>query len=211
MPPQDGINLSHRIFFNIYVFYLFFFGLHWVFTAEHALLSSCGVQAPGCMGSVVCGMQSLSLRRTSSVVVARGLSCPAACGILVPQPGIQRVTPTLEGGVFITGPPGKSLPHNSKWNSDLWKCKGHFFPAVENHLCLVLNFKTYTCPACTHTNTHTDAYRYTKGKVWGEGQRMWIIITQRKDPERIPHLHGPYCSLKRKERNSSIQQRFLCT
>ena len=36
-------------------------------------LSSCGAQALGCVGSVV---------------VARGLSCPAACGILVPQTGI---------------------------------------------------------------------------------------------------------------------------
>ena len=43
-----------------------------------------------------------------SPVVARGLSCPAACGILVPQPGIEPTSPALEGGVFNTGPPGKS-------------------------------------------------------------------------------------------------------
>ena len=38
-------------------------------------LSSCGARAPGYVGSVVCGMQSLLLRCTSSVVVVRGLSC----------------------------------------------------------------------------------------------------------------------------------------
>ena len=47
-------------------------------------LSSCGVQAPERVGSVVCGMQALKLRRTSSVVVAHGLSGPMACGVLVP-------------------------------------------------------------------------------------------------------------------------------
>ena len=37
-----------------------------------------------------------------------GLSCPAACGILVPRPGIKPESPALEGGFFTTGPPGKS-------------------------------------------------------------------------------------------------------
>ena len=50
----------------------------------HRFLSRCGAQAPGCVGSVVCGTQALLLRHASSVVVARGLSCPTACGILAP-------------------------------------------------------------------------------------------------------------------------------
>ena len=37
------------------------------------------------------------------------LRCPAACGILVPLPGFELESPTLEGRLFITGPPGKSL------------------------------------------------------------------------------------------------------
>ena len=37
------------------------------------------------------------------------LSCPEACEILVPQPGIEPMSPTLEGGFLTTGPPGKSL------------------------------------------------------------------------------------------------------
>ena len=40
----------------------------------------------------------------SSPVVACKLTCPVACGILVPWPGIKS-----EGGFFTTGLPGKSL------------------------------------------------------------------------------------------------------
>ena len=36
-------------------------------------LSSCGTQAPGHMGSVVCGTWALSLRGASSVAMAGGL------------------------------------------------------------------------------------------------------------------------------------------
>ena len=56
-------------------------------------LSSCGVRAPECMGSVA---------------VARGLSCPVACGILVPQPGIKPASPALQDRFLTPGPPGKS-------------------------------------------------------------------------------------------------------
>ena len=39
----------------------------------------------------------------------RGLSCHEACEILVPQPGIEPVSPALEGRFFTTEPPEKSL------------------------------------------------------------------------------------------------------
>ena len=42
-------------------------------------------------------------------VAACRLSCPTACEILVPQPGIEPMSPALEGGFLITGLPGKSL------------------------------------------------------------------------------------------------------
>ena len=71
-------------------------------------LSSCGTQAPGRVVSVVCSTQALWLRRASSAIVACRLCCPAACGISVPWPGIEPVSPALEGGFFTTGPPGKS-------------------------------------------------------------------------------------------------------
>ena len=42
-----------------------------------------------------------------SVVEACELSCPAACGVLVPGPGIKTTSSALEDG-FFTGPPGES-------------------------------------------------------------------------------------------------------
>ena len=35
--------------------------------------------------------------------------CPAACGILVPQPGVEPASSALEGGFLTTGQQGKSL------------------------------------------------------------------------------------------------------
>ena len=64
-----------------------------LFIAVCGLLSSFGVLALECVGSVA---------------VALGFSCPAACGILVPQPGIELISLALEGGFLTIGPPGKS-------------------------------------------------------------------------------------------------------
>ena len=36
-------------------------------------------------------------RQAPALVVVQGLSCPAACGILVPLPGIEPTAPSLEG------------------------------------------------------------------------------------------------------------------
>ena len=44
-----------------------------------------------------------------SIVRVHGLSFHEACGILVPQPGIEPASPALEGRFFTTEPPGKSL------------------------------------------------------------------------------------------------------
>ena len=111
------MKLSSLFLFNIYLFYLFIFyiflaasglsyGMWGSFIAAqalrcgagsslwHGLLSSCGTQAPGHVGSVV---------------AAVGLSCPMVCWILVPRPGLEPVSPEMEGGFFTTGPPGKSL------------------------------------------------------------------------------------------------------
>ena len=40
-------------------------------------------------------------------VQACGLSCPTACGILVPWPGIEPTSPILEGWFLTTRPSGK--------------------------------------------------------------------------------------------------------
>ena len=55
-------------------------------------------------------MQDLSLQHSDSLVVARGPSCSLAHGILVPRPGIEPMSPTLQvDGFFTTGPLRKSL------------------------------------------------------------------------------------------------------
>ena len=48
-----------------------------------------------------------SLQPAGSVVEAHGFSCPVACEILVPQPGIEPTLPALESEA--SGPPGESL------------------------------------------------------------------------------------------------------
>ena len=40
-------------------------------------------------------------------LVVSGLSYPKACGILVPQPGIEPMSLAFEGRFLTTGPPGK--------------------------------------------------------------------------------------------------------
>lgn len=40
-------------------------------------------------------------------MVAAWAQFPSACGILVPRPGVEAVSPALEGGFSTTGPPGK--------------------------------------------------------------------------------------------------------
>ena len=57
-----------------------------------------------------CGV-GFSCQRLGSLVVACGLSCCVACGILLSRPGIQPVSPALKGEFLTTGPPGKSLGH----------------------------------------------------------------------------------------------------
>ena len=74
----------------------------------------CGLWDLGCdTESFVMVRRLLQLRREGSrvcgpVVAAHGLSCPSACGVLVPLPGIQPSPTALEGRFLTTGPPGKS-------------------------------------------------------------------------------------------------------
>ena len=95
-----GMALFVYLFF-LFKLYLFIFGCVGS-SLRHAgssivargLLSRCGARAPECLGSVVAVLW---------------LSCPVACGILVPRPGIEPASPALEGGFATAGPPGKSL------------------------------------------------------------------------------------------------------
>ena len=114
---QDTIkeqNLLKTFFFKEFIF---IFWLCWV------LVVACGIFCCSAWAPLVvaCGFSLLylwhagsrvrglcSLWCAGSVVVARGLSCPTLCGILVPWPGIKPASPALEGGFFTTEQPGKS-------------------------------------------------------------------------------------------------------
>ena len=80
--------------------YLFIFGCTGSSLVHRlsVVAASGGYSLLGCMGFSVWQSVGLSIRtsvvvahrfcRTGSVVVVHGLSCPLACGILVPQPGV---------------------------------------------------------------------------------------------------------------------------
>ena len=70
-------------FFNLFIFY---FWLCWVFVSVQGLslvVASGGHSSSRCAGLSL--SRPLLLRSTGSVVVARGLSCSAACGIFPDQ------------------------------------------------------------------------------------------------------------------------------
>ena len=103
-----GLPPYVRIIFIVYLYvcvYMFYFLNVFVFLAVSGLS---------------CGTWDFSLRHVGSSLrcsacagfslgMACGLSCPAACGILVPQPGVEPVSPALRDGFLTTGPPGKPL------------------------------------------------------------------------------------------------------
>ena len=62
------------------------------------------LQASQCRGFSCCTAQVLGL--AGPVIVALGLSYLVSCGILVPGPGFEPVSPGLDGGFLTTGPPG---------------------------------------------------------------------------------------------------------
>ena len=71
---------------------LFYFWLCWVFIVVWGLLRL------QCTGLSYCRTWALDCR--GSLIVAHRLSCPAACGILVPWLGIELTSPALEGEFF---------------------------------------------------------------------------------------------------------------
>ena len=78
-----------------------------------AAVSGCcppsAVQASRCGGLSRPGARAPG--RRASGVVAHGLSCSKACGILVPRPGMEPKSPSLQGGFLTTGSSGKSPTH----------------------------------------------------------------------------------------------------
>ena len=111
-----------------------FFWLHWIFVGGHWLLFavrwlSLVAISRGYSLAVVLRLslqrllllQSMGWDAQALVVVTHGLSCPAACGILVPGPRIKPMSPIQAGGFLTTGPPGKS---QRKWSFNaIWLIK----------------------------------------------------------------------------------------
>ena len=58
------------------------------------------------------------------IFMAHRLSCPAECGILVPQPGIEPMSPAVQGTYLTAGPPGKS----------------HTLPSLRRQICFVFQW-----------------------------------------------------------------------
>ena len=90
--------------------------------------SSCSVQA---------------LEHAGSVVVGCGLSCSAACGILVPQPGTEPTFPAPQDGFPTTGPPGKSPPTE-------FNC----IPFLLKNQCMETYLKCYKLSRCQMVTPH---------------------------------------------------------
>ena len=104
-PPGNSLNVLYKTkevslysqfadSFFFLVLLILFIWLHWV------LVAACGF--------FHCSAWA-SLQLWCAGSRAHGLSCPTACGILVPPPGIKPMSPALEGGFLTTGLPGKFL------------------------------------------------------------------------------------------------------
>ena len=71
-------------------------------------VAMCGLSLVAASGAVASLATEHRLKSAqASVVVVHGLSCPAACGIFVPRPGIQPVFSELADGFLSTVPPGE--------------------------------------------------------------------------------------------------------
>ena len=97
------------------------------------------------------GTWALYLRCLSSVVAAHGLCCPVARGILVPQPGIEPASPTLQGGLLTTGLqgiPDQSIPEPRF----IWE-RGIILPDYFLSITLVLSSIRASSPLPPYLNT----------------------------------------------------------
>ena len=91
----------------------FIFWLFWVFVVvcRLSLVAVSWVTLVSVRGLLVAVASLVAEHRlysVGSVVAVHRLSCPEARGILVPRPGIEPMSPALEGRFLTTEPPGKS-------------------------------------------------------------------------------------------------------
>ena len=85
---------------------VFFFFLINLVSFGCASLHCCSRAFSSCSGFSCFRSQALGTR--ASVIMAYGPSCSVECGVLVPRPGTEPVSPALAGGLSTIGPPGKS-------------------------------------------------------------------------------------------------------
>ena len=75
---------------------------------------------------------ALELKWAGSVVTGRGLSCSTACGILVPQPGVEPASSALESRFSTSRPPGESqsvfynINTFEEYRPDVWQKVSQF-------------------------------------------------------------------------------------
>ena len=78
-----------------------------IFISRHSEGQNSKIKALATWG-LSCIMQGLLSWYTGSVVEVLGLGCSTACGSnLVPWPGVESISPTLQGRFLTTGPLGK--------------------------------------------------------------------------------------------------------
>ena len=94
--------------FTLLLFPFIYLWLHQVLVvACGAFLAACGILSCVALRLPVCGTWAPEC--LGPVVAVCRLSCPVACGILVPQPGIEPMSLASEDRFSTTGPPGMSL------------------------------------------------------------------------------------------------------
>ena len=93
-----------------------------------------------CTQDPLCILQDLSLQRMDSLVIVHRLSCSVAFGILIPWPGIEPVSPALQGGFLTIGLAGNSLgllscyTELSTWDRALQSLKYLFSGPLQKNL-----------------------------------------------------------------------------
>ena len=105
-----------------------------------------------------------------------------ACGVLAPQPGIEPTSPTLEGEVLTTEPPGKSPYKMLKWlckprlqmwyrNEWRWKCQLHWTLCSQAPLSMEFSRQEYRIGSV--------AIPFSRGSSWLRDQTWDSCITGR--------------------------------
>ena len=106
----------------MFLFYLFIW-LSWVSVAVHGIFI----------------LHAVSCCKVSVVVGPNRLSCPLACGILVPQPGIETTSSASQDRFLTTGPPGKSWEFQLSLLRNGRGSQGGLFASAVLHVSLTHN------------------------------------------------------------------------